>query len=160
MKKCLISLLLIQLLGLSTANSETLEGWQYEEYVDEFTDKVSAVSATVYSSDVLAIDQQIFIYCSKPANSLKIGIQPSNTYLSFKKFEKVKIRIDKNPTRVDNGVVARRLVGVWNNVSSLAREMMKGESMIVQVGDSSIIRASLKGSRKPIQKVLTSCNIN
>ncbi len=115
MKKCLISLLPILLLGLSTANSETLEGWQYKEQVDEFTDKVWAVNATVYSSDVLGIDQYITVQCSKPKNSLGIGIKPSNIYLNFKKFEKVKIRIDKNPTRVDNGFVGDSIVGVWNN---------------------------------------------
>lgn len=138
--------------------SEVLSGWRYGEGVDEFTDKLSGVFAYVIGDSQL-LPSGVTIACFKPDNSLHIVIDPKGYWVLFKNTEKVKIRIDKSDMEIYQADTVSKENSVVINLHNddLVKKIIKGNKMIIKVGDSDTMRVSLKGSAKPILKVLNKC---
>jgi len=137
-------------------NSEVLSGWKYAELIDEFPDKLSSVHAYV---DNQLLQSRVSIICLKSDNSLYILIDSENYSVLFKNTEKLKIRIDKSDMKVYQADTLSKAnsVAIRLHDDDLVKRIIKGNKMIIKVGDSDTMRVSLKGSAKPVLKVVNEC---
>jgi len=139
-------------------NSEVLSGWKYGKIIDEFTDKLSSVYAEV-KGDSQLLPSEVTIFCLKPDNSLYIFIDTEGYSVLFKNTEKVKISIDKSDMEIYQATTVRKANSVVIRLHNddLVKRIIKGNKMIIKVGDSDTMRVSLKGSAKPVLKVVNEC---
>lgn len=157
MLRFLLILVVVSVFSLPVkVNSETLSGWIYNESVDEFTDELSSVGAGVHKGGNLVA--LVACLLKEKENLLFLLISPES-YFSLKDSDEVKIRIDKDNMEIYQAqVMSGRSQSVFIGYPhGLAKRMMRGNKMIIKVGNSDTIRVSLKGSAKPIQRVLDKC---
>ena len=132
-----------------------LGGWNYYEHHDEFTDELTHVGAQV-------VDLSVAVVGYPNNNNIIFVIHPKYFIEDYDKTtEVVKIRIDKDKAETYYAHINRgdeQDIVFINTAHDLAKRMVKGNKMVVQVGDQDIMRISLQGSLESIEKVLTKCN--